>query len=123
MLRRSMMKSHPIHKFLATVSGIKIKLAYSKIVEMKRGLKNGYTYDKNHHTFARMRHEIARFFFLIHPKSPLTSLKQFFKNGCVEKLELPALLQSTFDKEEGNDSDEKFEQNNGYNVNSVMDSI
>lgn len=122
MLRRSMMISHPIHEFLATVSGIKIKLAYSKILEMKRDLKNGHSYN-NQLTFARMRHEIARTFFLIYPQSPLTSVKQFFKNGCVEKLELP--LQSNFDEEEGNNSKyfgyEKVEQNNDCNVKSVMD--
>ena len=66
---------------------------------MKRDLKNGHSYN-NQPTFARMRHEIARTFFLIYPQSPLTSVKQFFQNGCEDKLEIS---QSPFEDEEGND--------------------
>ena len=48
-----------------------------------------------------MKRQIAKTFFIIHPQSPLTSLKKFVENGCVDELEMPKSIL----KDEGNSND------------------
>ena len=36
-----------------------------------------------------MKVMVSKFFFLSYPKAPLTSLRLYIENGCVDKLEMP----------------------------------
>ena len=36
-----------------------------------------------------MKVVVSKFFFLTYPKAPLTSLRRYVENGCVEELEMP----------------------------------
>ena len=94
-LRRKIKISHPIHKFLNGIPNNDIKLAYSKIIEMNIGLREGAKYHRKP-TFPRMRTQIAKTFFLVYPQSPLTCVRQFFANGCSDVLEVP---QSTINED------------------------
>ena len=96
-VRNEISKSHPIHEFLDSLPHAKIKLIYSKILEMKRNTREDGSNYRNAQTFTRMKKQIAKAFFQIYPQHPLTSLQKFIENGCVDTLEI---LQEPFDDEE-----------------------
>ena len=106
-LRKYIKDSHPIHKYVDDLLKEDVKLVFSKILFMKQKLKNDPSY-RLYLSHKQMKHQITKTFFHIYPQSPLTSLKMFIENGCMDELEAP---------------NETYEEDSNYHTFEVQDNF